>query len=132
MLALKVVAAGLDVEQEIPLLRTWTSKSAKIMAQYPKIESTGSIGSVVLAILEVQVCASSAGGKLPILFGRGRHGRCVKNSSPVLQLHSLKLTWQRSSGPYEATLLYTGPSMSFNVNLGEGKPRNTYIRAQSI
>ena len=25
------------------------------MAQYPKIESTGSIGSIVLAILEVQV-----------------------------------------------------------------------------
>ena len=34
---------------------TWTSKEAKIMAQYPKIESKGSIGSIVLGILEVQV-----------------------------------------------------------------------------
>ena len=30
-------------------------KEPKIMAQYPKIESTGSIGSITLAILEVQV-----------------------------------------------------------------------------
>ena len=32
-------------------------KEPKIMAQYPKIESTGSIGSIMLAILEVQVWA---------------------------------------------------------------------------
>ena len=30
-------------------------KEPKIMAQYPKIETIGSIGSIVLAILEVQV-----------------------------------------------------------------------------
>ena len=30
-------------------------KVPKIMAQYPKIESMGSIGSIILAILEVQV-----------------------------------------------------------------------------
>ena len=30
-------------------------KEPKIMAQYPKIESIGSIGSIILAILEVQV-----------------------------------------------------------------------------
>ena len=30
-------------------------KEPKIMAQYLKIESTGSIGSIILAILEVQV-----------------------------------------------------------------------------
>ena len=29
-------------------------KEPKIMAQYPKIESTGNIGSIILAILEVQ------------------------------------------------------------------------------
>ena len=34
---------------------TWTSKSARTTAQYPKLESTGSIGSVILGILEVQV-----------------------------------------------------------------------------
>ena len=28
----------------------------KIMAQYPKIERLGSVGSVILGILEVQVC----------------------------------------------------------------------------
>ena len=32
----------------------WTSKSAQ-MAQYPRIESTGSIGSIILGILEVPV-----------------------------------------------------------------------------
>ena len=30
-------------------------KEPKIMAQYPKIESMGSIGSIILAILQVQV-----------------------------------------------------------------------------
>ena len=34
-------------------------KEPNIMAQYPKIESIGSIGSIVLAILEVQVSLSS-------------------------------------------------------------------------
>ena len=31
-------------------------KEPEIMAQYLKIESIGSIGSIILAILEVQVC----------------------------------------------------------------------------
>ena len=35
---------------------TWTSKRAQKMALYPKIESISSIGSIILAILEVQVC----------------------------------------------------------------------------
>ena len=30
-------------------------KEPNIMAQYPKIESVGSVGSILLAILEVQV-----------------------------------------------------------------------------
>ena len=33
----------------------------KIIAQYPKIESIGSIGSIILAILEVQVARFRVG-----------------------------------------------------------------------
>ena len=34
-------------------------KGPKIMAQHPKIESIGSIGSIILPILEVQVCQNA-------------------------------------------------------------------------
>ena len=37
-------------------------KESKIMAQYPKIESIGSTGSVILAILEVQVSSMLTDG----------------------------------------------------------------------
>ena len=33
----------------------WSSKRAQIMAQYLKIETIGSTGSIILAILKVQV-----------------------------------------------------------------------------
>ena len=37
-------------------------KEPKIMAKYPKIESIGSIGSIILAILEVQIDTSNSKG----------------------------------------------------------------------
>ena len=36
------------------MLQPGPPKEPKIMAQYPKIESIGSIGSIILTILEVQ------------------------------------------------------------------------------
>ena len=32
-------------------------------------------------------------------------------------LHSSKLSWKRRGAPYETTILYVGPSMSFHMNL---------------
>ena len=40
----------------------------KIMAQHPKTDTAGSIGSVVLGVLEVQVHGA---------FGRGSHCKCL-------------------------------------------------------
>ena len=42
---------------------------------------------------------------------------------PELQdrLHSSKLTWKLRGAPFKTTVLYKGLSMSFHVNLGEGR-----------
>ena len=44
------------------------------MGQYPKIESTGSIGSIILAILEVQVGAKDLGYSGDVGKSWGSHG----------------------------------------------------------
>ena len=44
-------------------------KEPKIMDQYPKIEGIGSIGSIILAILEAQVHADLAGLGVSFRFG---------------------------------------------------------------
>ena len=41
--------------QIVPMDLPGPPKKPKLMAQYSKIESIGSIGSIILAILEVQV-----------------------------------------------------------------------------
>ena len=38
----------------VPVRKPGPPKEPKIMAQYPQIETVGSIGSIILAILEVQ------------------------------------------------------------------------------
>ena len=46
------------------------------------------------------------------------------STSPDLRnrpLHSCKLTWKWRGAPNKTTILYIGPSISFHVNLGEGK-----------
>ena len=55
----------------------------------------------------------------------------VANYEPVLPLagepvqvyglHSSKLTWMWRGALFKSAILYTGPSMSFHVYLGEGK-----------
>ena len=48
---------GMGVRGEPPSFQesSWTSNRPKTMAPYPKMESTGSIGSIILGLLEVQV-----------------------------------------------------------------------------
>ena len=54
---------------------------------------------------------------------------------PLFQqvLHSPKLTWKWRGAPYKTTILYIGPSMSFHVNLGEGKRAiSAFFRAWAL
>ena len=51
---------------------TRTSKRAQKNGQYPKLESIGSIGSIILAILEVQVPPVALGTYLSLAVERQR------------------------------------------------------------
>ena len=56
-------------------------------------------------------------------WGWSRGGGPLLHGCPYacIVIHSSKLTWKCRGAPLKTTMLYIGPSMSFNVNLGEGR-----------
>ena len=79
-------------------------KSPKVMAQYPNIESIGSIGSIILGIL----------------------WRSIFLDSTVLGAISSHSGTNWRGAAFGTTILYIEPSISFHVNFGEGTGSPNY------
>ena len=66
-------------------------------------------------------------------FNQGRHIKAYKSKPAQQAIHSSTLTWKLREAPFKTTILYTGPSMGFHVNLGEagGAPGSCVIPYQA-
>ena len=65
------------------------------MAQYPKIDSIGSIGSMILAILEVQVHLTSLAPKAPCSFIVDTYHIMTLGPMYIPESYSEPLGWQQ-------------------------------------